>query len=659
MSNRHAKYDRSPKGKARASKRNKHKRQQHEERYRNRPFIAWDGEGITESDGSHTYFLLANSVGDSLQRREGLSTVECFDMLLAHADDDAIHVVYGGSYDVNMMLRDVDLDTLQTLYAGERVKWQGYRMQWRDGKSLQLSREHDTVTLYDVSPFFQCAFVKACDEYLGDDWEARDQIVREKANRGTFQWEHAAEVASYNQAELRNLVRLCVELRERLFKVGIRIRRWDGPGAIAAALLTQYKVRECIGESPETVARLTRYAYAGGRFECMRFGHSESGAYQYDVRSAYPSAMRALPCLAHGEWEHVTMPKTVESFGLYHCLYNQDWSDDCWTKPGPLFVRNRNGTVTWPLEAVDSWYWSPEAELALEFGHVIEGWVWRQKCTHEPFAFVEALYNKRAALKKAGDGAHVGLKLGLNSLYGKLVQQIGWSVDRKGNLRKPPFHCLEWGGYITSHCRAQVFRAAMNAPHDVIAFETDAVFTRVPLPVKLSDRLGEWEATEYESLTYVKSGMYYGTLTDGTTQVVKSRGIDKDSLTRADAIAMLNDSSVEFIGAKQTRFIGLGLALNTSMDKWRRWITADREIRSPRHTLTSKRIPALTSEHFSPKYGTDTWEETWPGFAGTKNERPSYPYKVEWIEEPLTEHYDDEVDKARDHYGEDSLEWGV
>lgn len=659
MHNKYRQYDRSPRGKSRASKRNTHKRDARELEYRTRPFIAWDGEGITEPDGSHTYFLLANSLGDSITNRDGLSTVECLDLFLSRAKENGIHVVYGGSYDVNMMMRDIDHETVARLYAGETVSWQGYRLRWRDGKSLQMSRNRQTVTLYDVSPFFQCSFVKACDEYLGDDWEAREQIVREKANRGTFQWEHAAEVESYNRAELRNLVRLCSELRDRLFKVGIRIRRWDGPGAIAAALLTQYGVRDHMGEVPETVASLARYAYAGGRFECIRYGHSERPAYQYDIRSAYPSAMRSLPCLTHGSWEHVTFPSTVEPFGIYHCIYNQEWSDPCWTKPQPLFIRNRNGTVSWPLESVQSWYWSPEAQLAIESGgHILEGWVWNQTCDEQPFAFVEPLYNKRAALKKANDGAHVGLKLGLNSLYGKLVQQVGWSREKDGTVRKPPFHCLEWGGYVTSHCRAQVYRAALTNIHHVIAFETDAIFSRVPLDLPLGTRLGEWELTEYESLTYVKSGMYYGTLRGGG-EVVKSRGIDKDSLPRAEAIRMLSDVTVESVSARQTRFIGAGLAGQIGMDKWRRWITSDRAITSPHKAFQSKRIPAMTNEHFSPYAGTDSWHETWPGWQSNRNLRTSYPYQIRWLDEPLTAEYDDAVDDARDHRGLDSTEWGT
>ena len=45
-----------------------------------RPFVAWDGEG---EDGKYT--LLANSNGQELVNRDGLSTERCLDFLLSHS----------------------------------------------------------------------------------------------------------------------------------------------------------------------------------------------------------------------------------------------------------------------------------------------------------------------------------------------------------------------------------------------------------------------------------------------------------------------------------------------------------------------------------------------------------------------------------------------
>jgi hypothetical protein len=399
---------------------NVRRRQAYTVEYMSREFVAWDGEGINEDDGSHTYVLLANSTGASLSSRAGLSTVDVFNLWLSHHGDKRIHVIYGGNYDFNMILKDVDKDTLYALYVVGHAWWNGYRMEWRGGKSFLVSKGGKRFLIYDVLPFFQCSFVKACDEYL-QDWpywsSVRDQIIAEKANRGDFDYGRIDDIAEYNAAELATLVRLCEELRSRLDKVDLRVNRWDGPGAIASALYKKYEIKSHMPtgttETPTHVADIARFGYAGGRFEIVRKGHSNTGAYQYDIRSAYPSAMRNLPCLAHGEWRHVLNPTCIVGLGIYRISVAGTQVTP--TRPQPLWHRNPNGTVYFS-DSPHGWYWSPEAEIgiALDNATVHEGWEYITSCECNPFWFVEPLYNKRAALKRAGDGAHVGLKLGLN-----------------------------------------------------------------------------------------------------------------------------------------------------------------------------------------------------------------------------------------------------
>lgn len=633
----HEKYNDSVKGKERRRKymhgtRRSYRKIKSEHDYLSRPFRGWDGEGGDETDGSHTYFLFASSDGHSIADRMGLSTVRLFELLLHSSEDDCINVIYGGNYDANMMLRDLPREYLEELYETDITEWQGYRIEWRPGKYFRISDDDRRITVFDILPFFQRSFVAACDEYLGTDYPYRDEIIAGKKRRGSFDWTQIDEVTEYCSAELQNLTALANELRTRLYRVGIRVSRWDGPGAIASSLYKTYQTKSFFGEIPDDVASAGRHGYAGGRFEIIRKGHSRSGAYQYDVNSAYPYAIAQLPCLAHGEWRHVTNPVTIQKFGIYRIEYDATgraaYDSPVWhpAHPHPFYMRLPDGAVSYPLYA-HGWYWSPEATIAGLFDNatVHEGWEWIQACDHVPFEWVEALYNKRAALKKAGDGAHVGIKLGLNSLYGKLAQQVGWRLDPKKGLVIPPYHSLEWAGWITSMCRMKVYEAALKAPDDIIAFETDAVFSRVPLDLPLSSKLGEWEETRYTSLTYIKSGMYYGTQLDKNgeeIEIEKSRGINKGSITRRDAISALSVGAS--LPAEQTRFIGLGQALHQSFDKWRHWITAPRNISTllgGKRRDTDARIPSLKSVG-------DGWQETLPTNSPVAF---SQPYSVAWI----------------------------
>lgn len=628
-SGRKAKYRNSDKGRASREREYDVRLSKSIERYLSKEFVAWDGEGGDEDDGSHTYFLLANSDGTSLQAREGLSTVRIFEAFLA-SRGNVTNIGYGFNYDINCIIKDIPREFLERLYKEGRVRWNGYYIEWRPGKSLTIKQRNQTFTLFDILPFFQKSFVSACDEYLGLDWPHRDAIIRDKARRGTFDWSEIDSIGDYNRAELENTVSLANELRSRLYKVGIRVSRWDGPGAIAASLYKQYQTKSHIGAPPMPVVLAGRHAYAGGRFEIIRKGHSISGAYQYDIRSAYPSAIRSLPCCnpEHGTWVYRSFTngpiRSIKPFGLYRIEVVEPFTDSI-TQPQPLWMRNKNGTVYF-CEFSHGWYWSPEAQLMTELPkgtvNIYEAWEWEQECECIPFGFVEPLYNKRAALKKAGDGAHVGLKLGLNSLYGKLAQQIGY--DPGPPLRLPPYHSLEWAGYITSHCRAQMYRAAMHSLDDVIAFETDAIFSRVPLALPIGTKLGEFEETKYQSLTYLKSGFYFGTLADGT-EVEKSRGFNKGSITRQEVVDALNDPDREALHAAQTRFIGLGQAMNQDFTKWRKWIKGPRDIKI---MLNGKRVDILDSWDIRKDIG-DGWQETQEGHTDTTF---SFAYPVAWAD---------------------------
>lgn len=618
---------RNPRRAAAQKQRYRHDNSKHETdaSYLRRPFTAWDGEGITDPSGVHRYVMLAvkstTGDGDDIGNVHGLGTAETFDFVLDYAADHpgAINVIYGGGYDFNMFMRDMPRADIDAVYRNKFHTWQGFRIGWRPGKSFYLCRVDARgkslgkgVTIYDVVSFFQCPFVKACDAYLGDRFTDREMIVANKALRSTFTDADIPDVRRYNDAELDNLLRLMVELRSRLNRAGLRPKRWDGPGAVASALLLRENVKDAQAATPKKVAQAARYAYAGGRFEVLRFGHVESPVWEYDVNSAYPSALRDVPDLTAGRWRHVEGDPGPRDFALYHVEYRGNYPD----LPGAFFRRDANGTVSYPMR-VTGWYWSPEVATGRDYCErgngemrVLEAWVFTPKPgATKPFAFIEPLYNKRRALKLAGDGAHVGIKLALNSLYGKLAQQVGWERKADGTLRIPPFHQLEWAGYTTSWCRAAVLRACLDNLADVIAFETDAVFTSVPLDVTCGSNLGDFEAIRFESMTYVQSGMYF---TDETT---KTRGVDRckcpptvaicecGSLTRALVLSKLAEPNVRdrVVVAKLTRFVGAGVALAQSWDRWRTW-----EVMEKRMTLepTGKRVH-LGCPCMSVEYGAD------------------------------------------------------
>ena len=621
--------------------------------YLARPILFLDGEGFTLDNGEHVYTMFGGMSSVDMDYRtitnlHGLSTAWIFDFVLELAADTpgAICAIYGASYDFNMMLRDLTRAEAERLYRTGRLYWDDYTLEWRRGKNFRIARGEQSVMIYDVVSFFQRPFVDACDEYLCpinhkhkddkgyilypvDCWENRNQIIADKAKRGTFQADDMAEMADYNAAELRNGIRLIQELRLRLNRVTLRPRRWDGPGAIAASLLLREDVKDAMMRPPAAVAQAARHAYAGGRFEVVKFGHVDAPAWEYDLNSAYPSALTHVPNLARGAWEYTPagIPITSE-FALVRIQSHAFRTD----VPAPLFCRLPNGSICYPQD-VTGWYWTPEYDAVRAYAEagygqyrVLGAWQFRADPTApKPFAFIEALFNKRKALKKGRDGAHVGIKLGLNSLYGKLCQQVGAKYDPiSGTWRLPPFHQLEWAGYTTSHCRAELLKAALTNMNSIVAFETDALFSTAPLNIRTGDGLGQFEATDFANLTYVQSGVYFADNVDGTT-VTKSRGVDRGDLTRAMVLdAFTQEKATDrVVRTKLTRFVTLGVALAQSFDRWRRWEKLDKAIT----------VEPIGKRIHSPYCGCTamtlgTWHETLCPYMG---DLESSEYPVAWI----------------------------
>ena len=601
-----------------------YQRERSHDRWRDRPFVAIDGEGITAEDGSHVYNMLAyfepgTDAYKAITDDRGLSFRRIAAFLLAAKKrfPNGNFVIYGASYDFNMFLANTLTEKEATrLYKRGVAHLAQYKITYRPGKwlGIQDRATKESIRIYDVLPFFQSTFVDACTSWLKERFEPyRELIETNKAKRGSFTSNDNEETLRYNKAELGLLVMLCNELRDCLDQVDIRINRWDGPGAVAAAVYTREGIRNRFTESPDEVIQAARHAYYGGRFELFLWGHTSRTVWQYDIRSAYPSAMGELPDLVNGYWEHSTGKKENPScFSMVLVKWESLAKGDERLLPLPLPYRTDGGPknprmTQFPTKGL-GWYWLPEVKLAREYAKLyptfklreLEVWEWHDDGTR-PFAFVEELYNKRAAMKESKNGAEKALKLALNSLYGKLAQRIGSYYDpRSGELRKPPYHCLEWAGYITSATRAKLMLGCLHKLDSVISFETDAIFVTEPIEgLDLTNKLGAWEESSYSSFTIIQSGFYWYA-SDGK-EGARSRGVDRPrkgeaAIPRRNALKAIrsvirhNMAGVYTLPARKTEFVTIGSALHIRpFESWGSWITTAKEI-AVVPLLGSKRI---------------------------------------------------------------------
>jgi hypothetical protein len=561
-----------------------HERSYH---YRDYPFRMWDGEAPKDTG----YSLFGSSAGHEVCKPH-LTTEDCFDLLLqAKADDPhCIDFWYGGRYDWDEITRQsLPWDRLSRLKQGQVVHWHGYRLSELEGKIYEVAKDNVTVRIFDVTSWFHCSYVAALRKYgirttdCGHGKTACEsecacscalcRMQSDKNRRGDFHYREIADIARYMHSELQLGPELMNVIRKICLDAGFDPRGWYGPSALARQLLTRNKVKDYMAECPKGVNDAACYAFAGGRFEGFRGGILPDSI-TADQNSAYMHAALNLPCLAHGSWRQ---GKAYEAhkFALYHIRYADRSKPFDVSKPYPLFRRLPNGNVCWPRR-VDGWYWAPEAELVADdpAATFIESWVFDEGCTHRPFAFVLEMFRKRLVMQGLDNPAEMAFKWALASIYGQLARAVGWNK----RTRKPPVtHQIEWAGYITSACRAEMFKLAKWAGDRLVSIDTDSVTwmgSATPDYLPLGQTLGQWKLEKSKKSVVFQNGVYF--THDGTAwSAGKTRGMERQRGTPAVTPEMLIEAIRENKAVKlhpKRKYVTVRMALNGQLLHAGEWL---------------------------------------------------------------------------------------
>lgn len=560
--------------------------------------VGVDGEGLTRDDGSHDYTLLADSTGRQITSDGALDTESCLRFLLSLSGK--LVVGYGLSYDVNKMLSSLRPGRLLRIHKRGHTFWQSpdgyvYRIEYTPRKCLRISEIMDkvsvrTVTVWDTLGFYQTGFVKALRAWKIGTPDELALLDGMKGLRSDFANVSPERIKEYNDLECKLLVELTAALRATIEKAGYRLGRWDGAGALASAMLRKHGVKAHLSESYPIQAM---HAYFGGRIQLLQLGEIDGPIYNYDINSAYPSVARNLPSLASGRWERTPDHRPAD-VALWRVRWNlqerpQIRYPDQYVRPvrykssgdnpspilTPFPFRDKTGNIHYPIRG-EGWYWSPLVDLARKHWdfEVIDGYVLQQtdSDTGSPFGWVDGLYRERQLYKAQNDPRHIILKLGLNAVYGKLAQGVGWRDS------KPTYTNYVWAGLITATTQARLLEAALRKPDSIIAFATDGIYATESLEIPLSEKLGEWELTVYDKMLVFQPGLYV--LEKDGKRVHRTRGyfpeeIDWDEMLRV----WRKDHCHGTYQFNVSRFLSLGIALQTkSFHLWGRWVDSPRDV---------------------------------------------------------------------------------
>ncbi len=643
-------------------------------------FIAWDGEGITDMTDVVTtlyegtihkpytvhrqhFVLFGASTGDYV-RADHLTANQCLDLMLdvERQNPEAIHVIFSGNYDIVKILEGWPENVLRDIHKGKRTTYDGYTISYRARKMFELSSGGVTLTLYDVWPFFNCAFLVSCREYLGEIPEL-DSIQKGKDSRGSFTADRLdSEIIPYWRTELELLVRLCETLRGSLLRIGIRGNKWYGPGAIANVLFHTYGVSRHMADytRSDELQRALQCSYAGGRFEQFRVGMHDGPVWVYDINSAYPAAATSLPSLAGGHWERVEAKDfdgTIDPFSLYRVAFDltdsRVFDHEFNRMPNPLPFRDKRSCIFFPNQIQSGWYRGIELENLKWFEQ--DTWAigesWRFTPGNQvarPFGFLTGMYLQRLKYKEEQNPTQYALKVSYNSVYGKMAQHTGYDPSR-GEASIPKWHQLEWASFITASCRTKLYRAMMEAyttdPESLIAVETDSITVTKPLEgLDIGTGLGQWSESKYDSLLYLQSGVYF---LNGQRGKAKTRGIESGKIDFDSTLDYLSrygtSESVDKLIGRTHRFGSFGQHLGKAT--LGQWFDQPRELGISESV--GKRIHDPSNCDRCPDSMAASTHNLVPAERGYG---PSYPYELPWIGRGITHGF-----KLTDEYDQPSM----
>ncbi len=506
-----------------------------------------DGEGQGWIRHRYTMLAASNERGDRqwyVENDAGLNTEQCLDFILSIPLNYRVFA-YGFNYDLTMILRDLPNELLYYLFRPELrrraskkqfgprpITWKGFQLNLQ-GTKFTVSHGARERVIWDIWKFYQSKFTGALKLWKVGTPEAVKLMQEMKDKRSQFDKLPHEKVRAYCLEECQYMAELAKKLVDAHEAAGLKLKSFYGAGSSATAMLDIMKIRSQIVPPPDDMKEAIATAFSGGRFENSFVGTVKGPIFSKDISSAYPYQLCFLPCLIHGKWSKSNRRSSIDNCraALVRYRLRAPSKELVW---GPFPFRDKDGSICYPQESGGGWVWRDEflaAEKIFDNVQFMEAFIMNAECDCQPFKRIPSYYVERCRIGKSGPG--IVIKLGSNSVYGKLAQSIGLGV----------FNNWIWAGITTSGCRAQVLDA-MGLYSDVsnlLMVATDGIQSKediqAPLPLYTGTEstgkpLGGWESDTYnEGVFYARPGIYFPlNPTSENLDSIRARGIGKAAL---------------------------------------------------------------------------------------------------------------------------------
>lgn len=200
---------------------------------------------------------------------------------------------------------------------------------------------------------------------------------------------------------------------------------------MAISMFNQVFQEEILYASPESIQKLEKKAYKGGRTEVYKKRNEEgTKLYYYDINSSYPSSMmKKQPIKYIKTIRDLDLKINMNNIGrivetnLYKCNVKYTGNDKFYIPN--LLTRTEKGEVIATKNLNSGYHWGIELIEAVKNNNEII--IDEEECYESDYLFneyVNYFYGERCKIKKTNPAKALFYKLLLNSLYGKFGQMV-------------------------------------------------------------------------------------------------------------------------------------------------------------------------------------------------------------------------------------------
>lgn len=409
-------------------------------------------------------------------------------------------VVYNLKYEQGAILQALPDTIKESLRQTGTAVWNKYRVTVVGYKCIRISLGKNSVTFWDMYPFFNCSLKVAAREFT----DLKKYDVDTKLFTPEYIKAHYSLIKDYCIRDAEITAELFKVVMAMSNKLGIHPTTFYSIATIAYKYFrenTNYVTAKRFWDSERDVLKAACNAYSGGKFEVVTKGKGHF--YEYDINSAYPYEISNLVDITHAKvvYSNKYQPKAVYGFVKADIVI-----DDYVSHPIPFKSR---GVNIFPVGRFTKWVTKEEYEYLCQLPYTsvtIKKGVWLFVCKKRyPYrAIVRRLYRLKAEAKAQGNTElYYFVKILLNAIYGKFVQLI----PKDGKLVASTCWQPIYGAIITANVRIRLAQLQQQYPQ-IVAVHTDSVISTTELPLPVSDKLGDWSLACYGLGLILGSGIY-------------------------------------------------------------------------------------------------------------------------------------------------------